>query len=288
MKIFDCFTYCGEELLLTLRLETLSDTVDTFVIAESPLTHTGKPKPLHFNPSHFRKFSDRIVYLVVNDMPGETGTAWANENHQRNALTRGLANAADDDWILLSDVDEIPRPEAVLRYRPWNLSATLVQRFYCYFLNNLAVQAKDPQPPRWWIRPKITTMGHLKNFWGSLQNLRIPERDPGLSGSLRYLHRKLRHQHLHDGGWHFSWMVTPEQMIQKIENYAHTEHNRPDIKSLDAIRSALREGRDILGKGERFRLVEIDDHFPRYVREHFDQFRPWYLAPSSRDGLGIP
>jgi beta-1,4-mannosyl-glycoprotein beta-1,4-N-acetylglucosaminyltransferase len=127
-------------------------------------------------------------------------------------------------------------------------------------------------------------VGHLRNFWGSLQNLRIPAKEPGISGSLRYLHRKIRHQYLADGGWHFSWMMTPEQMIKKIESYAHTEHDHPDIKSVESIRSAIQNGNDIFGKGERFRLVEIDDSFPRYLREHFEQFRPWYLDPSN--GIG--
>jgi beta-1,4-mannosyl-glycoprotein beta-1,4-N-acetylglucosaminyltransferase len=169
-----------------------------------------------------------------------------------------------------------------LRYRPWNLSATLVQRFYCYFVNNLAVRGQPPISPRWWIRSKITTFGHLKNFWGSLQKVRIPGREPGIAGSIRYLQHKLRHQRLQDAGWHFSWMMTPEQMIQKIESYSHTEHDRPEIKSVEAIRSAIHEGRDILGKGERFRLVELDDTFPRYFRENPDEFRAWYLAPSKR------
>lgn len=35
MKIFDCFTYNGEAALLRLRLETLKDHVDHFVIAEA-------------------------------------------------------------------------------------------------------------------------------------------------------------------------------------------------------------------------------------------------------------
>ena len=170
----------------------------------------------------------------------------------------------------------------MLQYHPWYLSATLVERFYSYFINNLAVR-KSPSPePRLWIRSKVTTMGHLEHFWGSMQNLRIPPRNPSLSGFLSYLHRKLRHQRIGEGGWHFSWMMTPEQMIQKIENYSHTEHNRPDIKSIDAIRSALQNGTDILGKGERFRLVEVDSTFPWYLREHLDEFRAWYLDPHAQ------
>ena len=34
MKIIDCFTYCGEDLLLKIRLDTLYNLVDKFVIVE--------------------------------------------------------------------------------------------------------------------------------------------------------------------------------------------------------------------------------------------------------------
>ena len=280
-KIYDCFTYYNEELLLRLRLETLDKVVDTFVVAEATHTFSGIPKPLLFNPAHFRRFADRIIHIVVDDMPLDLHNAWANEAHQRNALLRGLTNAAPTDWVMISDIDEIPRPDAVLRYRPWNLCGTFVQRHYNYFINNLQVQPSACLKLRWWIRPKITTMEHLRGFFKTPENLRVYKRKSGIQGILNYVHKKVRHQRLEDGGWHFSWLMTPEQMVQKIESFSHTELNQPHIKSLNAIRSAIREGRDIMGKGERFRLVELDDSFPRYILDHFESFREWYLAPET-------
>ncbi|MBD1159757.1 hypothetical protein IDG51_00520 [Pelagibacterales bacterium SAG-MED14] len=35
MKIYDCITYCGENLLLKIRFETLYDKVDKFIIVEA-------------------------------------------------------------------------------------------------------------------------------------------------------------------------------------------------------------------------------------------------------------
>ena len=276
-KIYDCFTYNNEELILKLRLETLHQTVDTFVIAEAPFTHAGKPKPLHFQISRFEKFKHKIVHLIVDDMPNNSEDAWVNENHQRNALLRGLASAAPDDWIIISDVDEIPRPNAIRQYRPWNLYGTFVQNMYCYFLNNLAVEAHNPQVPRWWVRSKITTMNHLTGFFGSPQNLRIFTPETGLRGKLKQLHRKLRHQRLVEGGWHFSWLMTPEQIVQKLESFAHTEFNQPQFKSLDSIRSSIHNGRDILGLNTQFRPVAIDETFPPYLFENLDQFKQWQL-----------
>ena len=42
MKIFDCFMYFDEEIILDLRLNILDDFVDYFVIVESTYDHKGQ------------------------------------------------------------------------------------------------------------------------------------------------------------------------------------------------------------------------------------------------------
>ena len=46
MKIFDCFSYWDEDLLLKLRLNILNDYVDYFVIVEGNKTWQNNPKNL--------------------------------------------------------------------------------------------------------------------------------------------------------------------------------------------------------------------------------------------------
>ena len=46
MKIYDCFMYFDEDLILDLRLNTLYNYVDKFVIAEATRDHAGKQKKL--------------------------------------------------------------------------------------------------------------------------------------------------------------------------------------------------------------------------------------------------
>ena len=41
MKIFDCFMYFDEEIVLDVRLNSLNKFVDYFVIVESKFTHKG-------------------------------------------------------------------------------------------------------------------------------------------------------------------------------------------------------------------------------------------------------
>ena len=69
MKIFDCFMYFDEEIVLDLRLNTLNEYVDYFVIVESSFNHKGEKRELKFNLKKFEKFSKKIIYLVYDEVP---------------------------------------------------------------------------------------------------------------------------------------------------------------------------------------------------------------------------
>ena len=122
MKIFDCFMFYDEDLLLDLRFNTLDKYVDFFVIVESKFFHNGKKKQLNFQIDKYKKFQHKIIYIIhehepegiikLNDNDDE-GTksyklifnAHLRENDQRNHIIKGLINAKDNDLILVSDVD---------------------------------------------------------------------------------------------------------------------------------------------------------------------------------------
>ena len=69
MSIYDCFMYFDEDVMLDLRLHTLGEHVDTFVIAEATRDHAGKEKKLNFDHKNFLKFKNKIKYLVIDDLP---------------------------------------------------------------------------------------------------------------------------------------------------------------------------------------------------------------------------
>ena len=97
MKLFDCFMYFDEDLVLDLRLNILNEQVDTFVIAEATKDHTGKEKKLNFNIDNFTKFKDKIIYIIVEDLPLNIKSYKKNwpvhhlrDQHQRNALKKAV------------------------------------------------------------------------------------------------------------------------------------------------------------------------------------------------------
>ena len=128
MKIFDCFMYFNEEVLLDLRLNILDKYVDYFVIVESSFTHKGDKRSLQFNIKKFEKFKEKIIYLVYDNRPKNIKEIFSDdnediksekyisnsilqENEQRNFILNGLKDAKEEDLILISDVDEIPSLE---------------------------------------------------------------------------------------------------------------------------------------------------------------------------------
>ena len=130
MKIFDCFMFYDEELLLDIRLNILDKYVDFFIIVESEYFHNGKKRQLKFDICKFKKFQKKIIYVVQKNEPGgiiklhdkddrETRSykiifnAYLRENDQRNHISNGLINANHDDLILISDVDEIPNFDSI-------------------------------------------------------------------------------------------------------------------------------------------------------------------------------
>ena len=123
MKIFDCFMFYDEEVLLDIRLNILNKFVDHFIIVESKYFHNGLKK-LKFDINNYKKFRDKIIYIIHEDKPiklekinpednEEEKTfklnfnAHSRENDQRNNIIKGLQNSHENDLILISDVDEI-------------------------------------------------------------------------------------------------------------------------------------------------------------------------------------
>jgi beta-1,4-mannosyl-glycoprotein beta-1,4-N-acetylglucosaminyltransferase len=175
---------------------------------------------------------------------------------------------------MLSDVDEIPNPAAIRRFCPRRyISAVLVQRMYYYAFNNQMVSSDDPKDVPW-RAARITTRGRLNDWFGSMQSLR-GFRASGPLRSLRRLWNKALTQQIPEGGWHFSYLMTAEQIQQKIAAFSHQELNLPQVKDAETIRRAIRQRSDIFGGNRHFEVVPIDASFPAPLRADRDRYREW-------------
>ena len=150
MKIYDCFIFFDEEVLLNIRLNCLDKFVDKFVIVESRYSHRGEKREPVFDINKFKKFKDKIVYILLDDLPNnlykiEENDTKANEKiilngnirefYQRNAILRGLKDSENDDLIIISDVDEIPLLNNLDINKIKNNPVFFKQIFCCYKFN---------------------------------------------------------------------------------------------------------------------------------------------------------
>ena len=134
MKVYDCFTFYNEFELLELRLQSLYDVVDYFVIVESTTTHNKEPKKLNFaeNKDRYKQYADKIRHIVLNGelIPWRGVGDWSIENAQRNAIVGGLQDAQPDDLIFISDLDEIPAPDVLMRLQQNQLALLMLHNMH--------------------------------------------------------------------------------------------------------------------------------------------------------------
>ena len=262
--------YFDEDLVLDIRLNTLSDKVDKFIIVEATKNHAGENKKLNFNIQNFKKFQKKINYIVVDDLPLNVKSprrGW-HENHardqfQRNAIQRGYKEFNDEDLIMISDIDEIPNPEKFNEFNISNKIGCFLQKNFQSKINLLNVsngpwpgtkicQKKNLRSPQW-IRNIKTKK---KSFWNIFrENIQI----------------------INDGGWHFSFLKDPESIKNKITSYSHQEYNTKKFTDIDFIKNKISSGEDLFERKINYKKVDIDDTFPEYIVKNKEMFKNWIL-----------
>ena len=286
--VFDCFPLFNEIDLLEIRLNVLSDVVDRFVIAEAGETHTGQSKPFYFeeNRARFAAFEDRIIYLKLPRFP-EGHDAWWNENYQRNFLIEGLRAAVDTDDVLISDLDEIPDPQAVRRWKGTPGIKVFSQKYYSYYLNYLNVRNQNLKTT------KMMPFSLVKTAYDGLEVLEnefLPA-DVNVGTTLTKIRRRTLPRSrggervIPNGGWHFTCLGGAKAMLAKMRAVA--PHH--DFDPFDS--SLTEEGLAALiaaGKGPALKMncfaVPIDASFPAYIRENTEKYAH-LIFPLSEDYL---
>ena len=61
MKLIDCFMYFDEDLVLDIRLNTLGEKVNKFIIVEATKDHAGKDKKLNFKIGDFSNLKKKFI-----------------------------------------------------------------------------------------------------------------------------------------------------------------------------------------------------------------------------------
>ena len=295
MKIYDCFIYFNEDLLLDLRFNFLNKYVDKFVIVESTYTHSGKKRKLLFDINKFSKFKDKITYLVLDYEPNNLFivdekkdsqdqinsklmlNGFHREHLQRNFIQNGIHSASSNDIIIISDVDEIPNLENIKLNEIRNKLIFFNQNYYFYKLNlkldnfiwcgSKACKKKYLKSPQWIrsIKDKIYPKWRIDT----------------------YFHKKKYNDiyKVENGGWHFSKLNTPIEIENIMKSYSHfreydlnpigAEKIKEIIKNKKAIYNFNVDQRENKFDFSQSLTVSNIKELPNYVIENPEKYKDW-------------
>ena len=267
MKIIDCFNYFDEDMMLEIRLSTLFDYVDEFIICEATLDHAGNKKKLNFDINKFKKYEKKINYIVIDDLPRIVENfkknwhpAHARDQFQRNALTRGLKDCDPDDIIMISDLDEIPNPKKIADFKKENKYGCFVQGNFLFKLN--LINTSEPN----WYGTRICKKKDLKSpqWLREIKCKKLP---------FYKFYKPKFDKFIEDGGWHFSSVKTAEDIYQKLNSYAEQQFNNNKFKNLDIIKNKIKEKQDLFDRGYNFKVLEVDNTFPEYIEKNKEKLK---------------
>ena len=266
MAIYDCFQYFNEDHIVELRLNILDRYVDYFVISESTKTHQGKPKKINFDVNKFNKFKHKIKFVVADykkeiDFKNHTGGESPVEQHQRNSLMEGIKDALPDDYIVLSDSDEIPDFTKIKHINKIRKFTAFSQKMFMYKLNLQNLNESN------WIGSKITKKKNIKSMQ-SLRNLKFKK--------YPFWRIDKYNEQIIYGGWHFSFLQTPQQILTKIKSFSHGEFNKKEINEID-IEEKIIKNKDIFGRDTKLKKITLDSSFPDYIIDNVDKLSKWII-----------
>ena len=257
MKIYDCITYLNEDRLLDLRFNILDDFVDFFVICEAKEDHRGKKKNLNFKIDRYLKFKDKIIYLVVENFENCKKT-WDRQDYQRNYLLNGLKDSKLDDIIMFSDVDEIPNLSNIDKNLPEDTVGIFDQKVFYYKLN---LQVLDYNQ---WEGTRICRKKNLKSFTWLRNNIRLKN----LKYSFWRIDKFRKVYKIDNGGWHFSFLGSPEHISSKIKSYAHEEFDLEQFTNIKNIQNNIDNLIDKFNRNKKLKKIDLNNSFPKYILEN--------------------
>ena len=294
MKIFDCFMYFDEDIVLDLRLNFLNKYVDYFVIVESSFTHKGDKRKLKFDLKKFNNFRNKIIYVTFDEEPknveevfdtddeGEKSRKYIlnaayRENGQRNHILKGLNKAQDEDMILISDVDELPNLE--------NIDFNKIKKDIILFRQNMFYYKFNLKLPNLiWTGTKGCKKKHLESpQW--LRNIKDKKfsfyRLDTFFSKTKYINIKF----INDGGWHFTNVKTASEIEYKLKSYLHhrefdsnplTENEiKKIITSKKAIYNLKTDKRlNKFGDGEKLEKYPLNK-LPKYLQDNVSNYKDW-------------
>lgn len=228
--LIDAFTFFNEYDMLESRLEYYHDFVDYFVIVECDYTHAGNFKGFNLPQvySRYQKYQDKMIYIPLSvnpknydfTKPKDTNYQagnWILEKQQRNYISKGLKLFDGNDFVMISDVDEVCTIDSIKNamnvYADDHVAYGSNQEMFWY-----SFKTKEPN---FWSGSVLTKVKYALQY------------TPELFRERRWVIPKMLN------GYHMTYFMNVENMKYKIENFAHQELNQQEYTELNNIKKRI-------------------------------------------------
>jgi hypothetical protein len=235
--------------------------VDKVIVCEFNRTHTGIEREFIFD-QYLDMFSsderEKILYLRCDISDQVTYAKNADEAHENEHLMRGYfasqIDLHDSDIVISVDADEIIFSNSykdILSHIGYFNKAVKLQLYqFFYRINYLWENEK-------FIAPTACQAGFYKGMYPA---------------QWRY-HGELLPKYV---GCHFSWCMSADEMVKKIELYAH-HHDYQHLSKRDILEEAIKHKTYPFDPNRDFRIRILDMHkdkqyFPKSIYTILDDF----------------
>ena len=284
--------YFDEDMLLDIRLHALNKFVYKFIICEAKYKHNGSEKKLNFDIKKFKKFENKINYIVLEDQPKNLHAINDNdqieikknkiidngqkrETYQRNFSLTEIKKFSEEDLIMINDLDEIPN----LNNFNYKKKITIFKQKMFYYKLNLEY------PDFEWMGSKICKIKHLQNpqWLRSIKSKKYP------IWRLDTFFSKKKYSNLEfvdSGGWHFTNIMTPEILDKKMRAFSHhleyeeSGYNPSKLSELIKNKKVLynhaadKKDDNKWQEGVSLQTVSLEE-LPDYINENQVMFASW-------------
>jgi len=268
MKIYDCFTYLNEDLILDIRFNILNKYVDYFIIIEANKTHSGENKKKNFDVNKFPKFKQKIIYFFITDIPSSKDR-WVLENFQRNYIKTALKNTNihNRDYVIISDADEIPNLEKIKKIKINEKDIYAFEQSTFYYKINLLNPKDTP-----WYGSRLVFYKKLNNSTPQLIRSSKCKQYP-----FWRLDKRRNVKIIKNGGWHFSYLNNVKKIQYKLKSFAHSEFSSNKFLNKKKINEKLKNLKDLFNDKVVLKKIKIDNGFPSYILRNKKKLNKWIL-----------
>ena len=255
-----------------------------------------KKKNFNFDYNKYLKFKDKIIYLKIKQKPNnlfeikikdnekeikrkQIENALILENYQRNFISRGLESFNDEDFILISDIDEIPNL-SLLDLSKHKNSIVLFKQYFFHYKFNLYLNNFYFFGSKGCLKKNLISPQWLRNVKGKKYSI---FRLDTLISKKKYNNVKI----IEKGGWHFTNVMDEEKIVYKIKSYLHHADFPEELLTKEIFKNLIKEKKIMYDHSadksqDRFKnskpLDEFDKHLlPNYIKNNFEKFKDWLI-----------